>query len=60
MRIKIIPLPPATHSLEFCFLRESRIVIQNGGMRDQLLRLPRMQSICPVQIVFFRRFGLGE
>ena len=45
---------------DFLSVRHGRTVIQNGGMRDQLLRLPRMQSFCPVQIVFFRRFGLGE
>ena len=48
------PVPPAS---QFLLLRHGRNVIQDGAMRDHLLRLPRFEWMCPVQEVFYRRAG---
>ena len=49
----------ALDKTKFILLRQNRRVIQDGALREHLIRLPRLTKItCPLQEILFRRAGI--
>jgi hypothetical protein len=51
-------LMQADPRIDFLLLRQGRTVIQDGGMREHLIRLPREERTDPVCKVLFLRAGI--